>query len=270
MALITIHSERHSSQLALKSSQRGAFLILATLHLGYLQMALVPSSAVPRLHGQSFYSIITSLLKSAFSSGTLFQLEWSLDQRNPAISIHFYGPYSRNFCSLRLVFLLSMWSPRTSSSYMHIWLLSLAIYRPSQWWCTWRATTQSLHATCVQSKESAFHPCEWQCTMFLCVMMASQTHRSNTTHVRFHYEITHHSWSKQWKSSMPQPMWIMKALQPSMALSSLSFPVSFPYNFMHLIWTNLIPNLICFWTGKFKDISHHNEGYWRCARSLHC
>ena len=30
---------------------------------------------------------------------------------------------------------------------------------------------------------------------------------------------------------------------------------------MHLIWTNLIPNLIHFWTGKFKDISHHNEGY---------
>ena len=30
---------------------------------------------------------------------------------------------------------------------------------------------------------------------------------------------------------------------------------------MHLIWTNLIPNLILFWTGKFKDISHHDEGY---------
>jgi len=30
---------------------------------------------------------------------------------------------------------------------------------------------------------------------------------------------------------------------------------------MHLIWTNLIPNLIRFWTGKFKDISHQDEGY---------
>jgi hypothetical protein len=30
---------------------------------------------------------------------------------------------------------------------------------------------------------------------------------------------------------------------------------------MHLIWTNLIPNLILFWTGKFKDISHEDEGY---------
>ena len=44
-------------------------------------------------------------------------------------------------------------------------------------------------------------------------------------------------------------------------LSSLSFPVSFPYDFMHLIWANLIPNLIRFWTGEFKKISHDNEGY---------
>ena len=28
------------------------------------------------------------------------------------------------------------------------------------------------------------------------------------------------------------------------SLTSLSFPTSFPYNFMHLIWANLIPNLI--------------------------
>jgi hypothetical protein len=53
----------------------------------------------------------------------------------------------------------------------------------------------------------------------------------------------------------------VKGLPLLSTLSSLSFPVSFPYDFMHLIWTNLIPNLILFWTGKFKDISHHDEGY---------
>jgi hypothetical protein len=53
----------------------------------------------------------------------------------------------------------------------------------------------------------------------------------------------------------------IKGLPLLSTLSSLSFPVSFPYNFMHLIWTNLIPNLILFWTRKFKDISHHDEGY---------
>ena len=37
-------------------------------------------------------------------------------------------------------------------------------------------------------------------------------------------------------------------------LKSLSFPLSFPYDFMHLIWENLIPNLILLWTGGFKGL----------------
>ena len=45
------------------------------------------------------------------------------------------------------------------------------------------------------------------------------------------------------------------------AISSISFPSSFPFNFMHLIWENLILNLIDFWTGKFKDLDHDRGGY---------
>jgi hypothetical protein len=37
-------------------------------------------------------------------------------------------------------------------------------------------------------------------------------------------------------------------------LKSLLFPLSFPYDFMHLIWENLIPNLISLWTGDFKGL----------------
>jgi len=37
-------------------------------------------------------------------------------------------------------------------------------------------------------------------------------------------------------------------------IKSLSFPHSFPYDFMHLIWENLIPNLVLFWTGEFKGL----------------
>jgi hypothetical protein len=44
-------------------------------------------------------------------------------------------------------------------------------------------------------------------------------------------------------------------------LSSLSFPRSFPYDFMHLIWENLIPNLILLWTGNFKNLDHSDESY---------
>jgi hypothetical protein len=44
-------------------------------------------------------------------------------------------------------------------------------------------------------------------------------------------------------------------------LPSISFPISFPYDFMHLIWENLIPNLILFWTGNFKGLDEGTESY---------
>jgi hypothetical protein len=44
-------------------------------------------------------------------------------------------------------------------------------------------------------------------------------------------------------------------------VSSISFPSSFPFDFMHLIWENLIPNLILFWTDEFKDLDHHGKDY---------
>jgi len=46
------------------------------------------------------------------------------------------------------------------------------------------------------------------------------------------------------------------------SVSSISFPSSFPFDFMHLIWENLIPNLIDFWTGDFKNLDHEDEGYF--------
>lgn len=44
-------------------------------------------------------------------------------------------------------------------------------------------------------------------------------------------------------------------------LSSLSFPSSFPYEFMHLIWENLVPNLLDHWTGRFKTLDEGSEQY---------
>jgi hypothetical protein len=43
--------------------------------------------------------------------------------------------------------------------------------------------------------------------------------------------------------------------------SALSFPSSFPFDFMHLIWENLLPNLVLFWTGKFRDLDHTATSY---------
>jgi hypothetical protein len=44
-------------------------------------------------------------------------------------------------------------------------------------------------------------------------------------------------------------------------LHSLFFPSSFPYDFMHLIWENLIKNLVRFWTGEFKRLDSGTESY---------
>jgi hypothetical protein len=44
-------------------------------------------------------------------------------------------------------------------------------------------------------------------------------------------------------------------------LDSLSFPCCFPYDFMHLIYENLIKNLVLLWTGEFKGLDEGNESY---------
>jgi hypothetical protein len=44
-------------------------------------------------------------------------------------------------------------------------------------------------------------------------------------------------------------------------LKSLHFPLSFPYDFMHLIWENLIPNLVSLWTGDFKGLDEGTGEY---------
>ena len=54
----------------------------------------------------------------------------------------------------------------------------------------------------------------------------------------------------------------IKGIPVLSSISSISFPSSFPFNFMHLIWENLIPNIIEFWTGKFKNLDHKDEGYF--------
>jgi len=44
-------------------------------------------------------------------------------------------------------------------------------------------------------------------------------------------------------------------------LPSLTFPASFPYDFMHLIWENLVKNLVLHWTGGFKGLDDGDESY---------
>lgn len=44
-------------------------------------------------------------------------------------------------------------------------------------------------------------------------------------------------------------------------LPSLRFPISFPFDFMHLVWENVVKNLILHWTGEFKGLDNGIESY---------
>ena len=53
----------------------------------------------------------------------------------------------------------------------------------------------------------------------------------------------------------------VKAVPILSYVPSLAIPSSFPYDFMHLVWENLIPNLIALWTGNFKGLDEGCEMY---------
>ena len=44
-------------------------------------------------------------------------------------------------------------------------------------------------------------------------------------------------------------------------LDSLAFPQSFPLDFMHIVWENVIKTLVGLWTGDYKKIDEGKECY---------
>ena len=53
----------------------------------------------------------------------------------------------------------------------------------------------------------------------------------------------------------------IKGLPGLFLLGSIRFPASFPFDFMHLIFENLTPNLIRHYTGDFKGLDAGTESY---------
>ena len=53
----------------------------------------------------------------------------------------------------------------------------------------------------------------------------------------------------------------IKGIPVLSSLNTLNFPFSFPLDFMHLIFENLIPNLVRHYTGTFKDLDSGIEDY---------
>jgi hypothetical protein len=88
----------------------------------------------------------------------------------------------------------------------------------------------------------------------------------STLPLRSHKELMHQAQQVQYaltaaESERLAKKYGIKGIPLLSVLSSLSFPTSFPYDFMHLIWANLIPNLILLWTGQFKHLDHSEESY---------
>ncbi|KAG8728652.1 hypothetical protein FRC10_004729 [Ceratobasidium sp. 414] len=45
-------------------------------------------------------------------------------------------------------------------------------------------------------------------------------------------------------------------------LKSVDLSSSFPYDFMHLVFENLVPNMVRHWTSEFKGLDEGDETYW--------
>ena len=68
-----------------------------------------------------------------------------------------------------------------------------------------------------------------------------------------------HAWQAQFADMTAEEECIakstgIKGIPVLSYLISLFFPLSFPFNFMHLIFENLIKNLVLLWMGNFKDL----------------
>lgn len=60
----------------------------------------------------------------------------------------------------------------------------------------------------------------------------------------------------------------IKGLPILAALSSLEFPTCFPYDFMHLIWENVVKGLISLWTGELKPLKPDNNQPYRIKKNV--
>jgi len=102
----------------------------------------------------------------------------------------------------------------------------------------------------------------------LYVPLSHCNHPDPTNVIEYHLErlllCSHDSFMAQAKSveSVPTPIqqeelakaYGIKGVPLLSALGSLKLPQSFPYDFMHLIWENLIPNLVLFWSSNYKGM----------------
>ncbi|KAG2014971.1 hypothetical protein CC2G_008286 [Coprinopsis cinerea AmutBmut pab1-1] len=95
---------------------------------------------------------------------------------------------------------------------------------------------------------------------------ACKTYKANALPMRSHDELLRQAREVQSSSTNADAdrlanKYGVKSVPILSQLSSLDFPTSFPYDFMHLIWENVIKNLVLHWTGNFKGLDDGSESY---------
>jgi len=96
--------------------------------------------------------------------------------------------------------------------------------------------------------------------------LAIKKYDSNNLPLRTHAEMMDEAYTVQFAASNVDferlaKEFGIKGVSILSQLSSISYPFSFPYDFMHLIFENVIKNLILLWTGDFKGLDEGSECY---------
>jgi hypothetical protein len=108
--------------------------------------------------------------------------------------------------------------------------------------------------------DRSHHPDVWQSSTE--IKKYDSTNLPLCTHAQF----MDHAWQAQFADTAAEEEHIVKStgIKGILVLSylaSLFFPLSFLFDFMHLIFENLIKNLVLLWTGNFKDLDEGSGDY---------
>ena len=130
-----------------------------------------------------------------------------------------------------------------------------------------------LHAVCVKwlvSEHHNFVPqlimCHWTVKTILMQPPVLSNHDPNNHSLHHHTTLMVQAEEVQNATTYTDAnklakLYRIKGVPYLSLLPSLNFLKSFPYDFMHLIWENLIKNLVLHWTGEFKGLGVGKESY---------
>jgi hypothetical protein len=175
------------------------------------------------------------------------------------LGVHAYDTVSKTFCPLRAYLILVFGDIPAISMIMQ--MKGHNGYRPCRM-C-------NIHGVCVPDSRQTTHYVPLDCSNHPLVHQdpdATKVYDAASLPARTDAEFFQHadevdSAPNKAAAERLAKEYGIKGLPLLAALSSLSFPKSFPYDFMHLIWENVVKNLMHIWTDKYKGLDTGREDY---------